>query len=236
MSAGLTFAESVLQFIAGLACRQPDVPAGFRMLNPFSGEQREQVTKVASVFYQTYYNDTHERRIILGSSPARLGSAVTGIPFEDAAFLQDATGIRTDRRCGNRASSDFLLDVIRQYGGRRKFYAAFYMNFVCPLGIASIHASGREQNCNYYENKILQQALLPFILCSLQEQISFGVDTSVCYCIGSGENYRFLSRLNADYGFFKTIVPLPHPRFVMQYNARRKSEFMEIYLSALRHA
>ena len=113
------------------------------------------------------------------------------------------------------------------------FYTDFYMNFVCPLGIVRINAKGNEVNCNYYENKKLQETLYSFIINAIRSQINFGIDTSVCYCIGSGENYAFLSKVNSEYNFFNTIVPLEHPRFIMQYNSKRKDVFMEKYINAL---
>ena len=70
------------------------------------------------------------------------------------------------------------------------------------------------------------------IVSSIQAQIDFGIDTSVCYCIGSGENYTFLSKINEKYNFFDEIIPLEHPRFIMQYNSRRKDEFIKKYLDA----
>jgi hypothetical protein len=53
----------------------------------------------------------------------------------------------------------------------------------------------------------------------------------VCYCLGEGENFKYFSRLNASHGFFKTIVPLAHPRFIMQYRRKRVWEYVETYLS-----
>lgn len=54
----------------------------------------------------------------------------------------------------NKSSSGFLFDVIREYGGCQEFY----MNFVCPLGIVRTNEKGNEVNCNYYENKKLQES------------------------------------------------------------------------------
>ena len=72
------------------------------------------------------------------------------------------------------------------------------------------------------------------IVSSIQAQIDFGIDTSVCYCIGSGDNYTFLSKINEKYNFFDEIIPLEHPRFIMQYNSKHKDEFLEKYLTALK--
>lgn len=233
MSEQKTFAEQILQFNDNLSRESIDLPTGFKVINPFKGEKKEQVRKVTFAFYQKYYNDTHTRRLILGSSPARRGSAVTGVPFEDAKHLQNETGIYIDRFYINKSSSGFLYDVIREYGGCKKFYTDFYMNFVCPIGIVRINPKGNEVNCNYYENKKLQEVLYPFIISTIRDQLGFGIDPSVCYCIGSGENYSFLSKINKEHNFFNTIIPLEHPRFIMQYNSKYKDIFMEKYINAL---
>ena len=116
-----------------------------------------------------------------------------------------------------------------------QFYKDFYMNFVCPLGIVRITQTGSEVNCNYYENKKLKENLYEFIIESIKEQLTFNIDTSVCYCIGSGENYKFLLEINEKYKFFKKIIPLEHPRFIMQYNSKNKDMYLDKYMNALKY-
>lgn len=228
----MTFAEQILQFNDNLSQQSFTLPAGFKIINPFVGDQKEQVKKVTTAFYQKYYNDNNTRRLIFGSSPARRGTAITGVPFEDAKHLQNETGIYVDKFFINQSSSGFLYDVIEKYGGCKKFYTNFYMNFVCPLGIVRINSNGHKINCNYYEDKKLQEILYNFIINAIQSQLDFGIDTSVCYCIGSGENYNFLSKINKEHKFFNTIIPLEHPRFIMQYNSKHKNIFIEKYINA----
>ena len=227
-----TFDQKVIEFNKKLSKISMELPDGFKIINPFNGSQKEIVTEISTAFYKKFYNDYNKRRIILGSSPARRGTAITGVPFEDAAHLQKETGILIDKFYINKSSSGFLYDVIEKYGNCTKFYYDFYMNFVCPLGIVRINKKGKEVNCNYYENKKLQEALYPFIIDSIRSQLDFGIDTSVCYCIGSGENFNFLSKVNQEYNFFGSIIPLEHPRFIMQYNSKRKDEFIEKYVNA----
>lgn len=228
-----TFAQSVVQFNKSLSEVSIELPDGFKLINPFSGSQKELVKEISTKFYEKFYNDCNKRRLILGSSPARRGTAVTGVPFEDAAHLQKETGIFIDNFYINKSSSGFLYDVIESYGGCKKFYSDFYMNFVCPIGIIKTNSNGKEVNCNYYDSKKLQKILYSFIVSSIRTQINFGIDTSVCYCIGSGENYTFLSKINDEYNFFDKIIPLEHPRFIMQYNSKNKEVFHEKYLKAL---
>ncbi|MGW2620468.1 uracil-DNA glycosylase family protein [Streptomyces sp. NPDC001500] len=235
MNGRTTVADRILQFNEGLADTTLELPPRFRVVNPFSGPQKERVREVTTAFYRRYYADDRPRRLVLGSSPARRGTAVTGVPFEDAKLLESDTGVDiADGYAVSRPSAGFLHDVIARYGGREKFYAAFVMSFVCPLGLVRTNPQGREVNCNYYESKKLMEFLRSFLVDTLERQLEFGADTSVCYCIGSGENFKFLSALNDSKGYFKKIVPLEHPRFITQYNSGRTEEFAEKYLSALR--
>ena len=231
-----TFGQKVIEFNKKLSKISMELPDGFKIINPFNGSQKEIVNEISTTFYKRFYNDCNKRRIILGSSPARRGAAVTGVPFEDAEHLQKETGILIDKFYINKSSSGFLYDVIEKYGGCKKFYSDFYMNFVCPVGIVRANSKGNEVNCNYYDSKKLQETLYSLIVSSIQAQIDFGIDTSACYCIGSGDNYTFLSKINKKYNFFDEIIPLEHPRFIMQYNSKHKYEYFEKYLTALRQS
>lgn len=228
--------EKILEFDKYLSNITLNVPNGFKIVNPFNSCSKEKVDQIIQTFYHKFYNDNKKRRMILGSSPARRGTAITGIPYEDAQHLQNQTGIYIDDYYVNKSSSNFLYDVIEMYGGTEKFYNDFYMNFVCPLGIVRINSKGNEVNCNYYENKKLQESLYEFIVETLKKQIEFNIDKSVCYCIGSGENYLFLKEINKKFNFFDTIIPLEHPRFIMQYNSKNKDYYLKKYLKVLRES
>ena len=144
----MTIAEQILKFNDILSNQLFDLPSEFKIVNPFNSDQKELVKRITSAFCRKYYNDNHPRRLILGSSPARRGTSITGVPFEDAKHLQQETGIFIDKFYVNQSSSEFLYDVIKKYGGCNKFYNDFYMNFVCPLGIVRINSNGKETNCN----------------------------------------------------------------------------------------
>lgn len=60
------------------------------------------------------------------------------------------------------------------------------------------------------------------------------INLDVCYCIGSGANYKYLVRLNEEHAFFKKIVPLEHPRYIMQYHRSDKEHYVDKYLDVLR--
>ncbi len=226
------FSESVLKFNEWLANISLDLPNNYSFNNPFNGKNKEQIKDITNAFYKKYYNDNNKRYLILGSSPARKGTATTGIPFEDASHLYKETGIVIENFYINKTSSNFLYDVMEQYGGCEKFYKDFFMSFVCPLGIVNVNSKGNEVNANYYENKKLESVLYDFIVDSLKKQIAFGIDTSICYCIGSGENFKFLTKINDQYKFFDKIVALEHPRFIMQYNSKDRDKYMKKYINS----
>ena len=230
-----TVAQEILEFNDSLGRVSLEVLKGFNLINAFNGVNKDTIKHVLHKFYTKYYNDTDKRFMILGSSPARRGTALTGVPFEDVNHLQKDTGISIDAFGANKRSSSFLYEVMEEYGGRQNFYKQFYMSFVCPLGIEKINLKGNWVNCNYYENAALKKCLHPFIIDSLRRQIDFNIDTTVCFCIGSGENFKFLTNINNEHHFFDTIVPLEHPRFIMQYNANRKEKFMQKYVNTLSH-
>ena len=232
MKSNQYISEKIIEFDHYLSNVTLSVPDGFKIINPFNGNSQNKVCQIIDIFYHKFYNDNKKRRMILGSSPARRGTAITGIPYEDAQHLQNQTGIFIDDFYVNKSSSNFLYDVIDTYGGAEKFYNDFYMNFICPLGIVRVNSNGKEVNCNYYENKKLQNDLYDFIIQTLKMQLEFNIDRTVCYCIGSGENYEFLKDINQKYGFFEKIIALEHPRYIMQYNSKNKDYYLDKYLKA----
>lgn len=228
-----TFSDNVLEFNEWIANISLELFDNYSISNPFNGKNRIQIKEITNAFYKKYYNDHNKRYLILGSSPARKGTATTGIPFEDASHLYKETGIMIDNFYINKSSSNFLYDVMEQYGGCQRFYKDFFMSFVCPLGIVNVNSKGNLVNANYYENKKLEKALHNFIVDSLKKQIALGIDTSICYCIGSGENFKFLTKINEEYHFFDKIIALEHPRFIMQYNSKDRNKYLDKYINAL---
>lgn len=235
MNKELTFAQKVLQYNETLSSVKLNLPDEFRIINPFAGSSKEIVQNITKIFYEKYYNDNKSRYLILGSSPARRGTAVTGVPFEDAFHIQKETGIIINNFYVNKSSSNFLYDVIEKYGGIKTFYSKFFLNFVFPLGIVKTNSKGNEVNCNFYDSKNLLEYLQNFIIESIRTIISFGIDTSVCFCIGSRKNFSILNELNKKYKFFENIIPLEHPRYIMQYNSKNKEIFINKYLAALKN-
>lgn len=220
----MDFGQRVLDFKLGL---RPDwkLPPGFDLLYPF----REEATRQAmQVFYRKYYADDRPRTFLFSINPGRFGSGVTGVAFTDPIRLQEQCGIDNPFPKKPELSSQFIYDMIDAYGGPTAFYRQFYFIAVCPLGFTF-----QGKNCNYYDDPRLLKAAEPHILQSLQTQLSFGANRHTAVCIGQGKNLQYLEKLNARHGFFERILPLPHPRWVMQYRRKRKEEFVGQYLGVL---
>ena len=228
-----TFADKVIGFNKNLHFTGI-LPAGISIMNPF--REDEKIIPVSSVFYHKYYNDNKSRHLILGINPGRFGGGVTGVPFTDPKRLKNECGIPYSGKETHEPSSVFVYEVIKAYGGPAEFYQKFYINSICPLGFTATGNNGKEVNYNYYDSRDLTAAVYDFIIQSIRQQIAFGINTDVCYCFGTGKNEKFLRQLNAEQKFFKIIVALEHPRFVMQYKTRTKDAYIDKYLTAFNQA
>jgi len=224
-----TFADKVIKFNKCLDF-QGMLPKGIKIMNPFKGN--EKIISISSSFYKKYYNDNNPRHLILGINPGRFGAGVTGVPFTDTKRLRDKCGLKYSGKETHEPSSVFVYEVIESYGGIEKFYNAFYINSVCPLGFTISNAKGRQKNYNYYDSKELTAAVSDFIVNSIKKQIGFGIETDICYCFGTGKNEKFLRLINEENAFFKKIIALEHPRYVMQYKSKFKNQYIDKYIKA----
>ncbi len=227
-----TFADKVIAFNQQLHF-PGHLPAGIRIMNPFEEDKR--VLPLSSLFYKKYYDDTRTRHLILGINPGRFGGGITGVPFTDPKRLIEKCGIPYSGALTHEPSSVFVYEVIDAYGGAEAFYQQFYIHSICPLGFTALKDNGKEVNYNYYDSKILTEAVYPFMVDNIRKQIAMGINTDICFCFGTGKNEAFLRELNKKYAFFKQIVALEHPRFVMQYKAKSKHRYIDKYLAAFRH-
>ncbi len=208
----MTFATRVLDFYKQLSITE-QLPKGIEIINPYN---KSSVTNVCTQFYNKYYNDNNPRTLIVGINPGRFGAGITGIPFTDPVILQNECEINNDFDKRSELSSDFVYKLINTMGGKEGFFNRFYIGSVSPLGFIK-----NGKNYNYYDSKELMLAIKPFIISNLVNQIGLGITSRKCYCFGQGKNYDYLKLLNIEHNLFDKIIPLPHPRWVMQY--RRKS-------------
>lgn len=224
-----TFADKVIAFNKSLQFRGK-LPSGIRVMNPF--RENKASLAISSAFYKKYYSDNNRRHIILGINPGRFGAGLTGVPFTDPKRLAEKCGLHYPGPPAHEPSSVFIYNVIDAYGGSEKFYAGFYINSICPLGFTIKNSLGKEVNYNFYDSKALTAAVHDFMIQNIKKQIALGIDTDICFCLGSGKNEKILLRLNEKHGFFKKIIALEHPRFVMQYKSKYMQDYIDKYLTA----
>ena len=220
----MTFADQVIRFTKRLKPKWP-IPANYELIYPYNNPE---CWRVFTIFYKEYYADNLSRRALLGINPGRLGTGVTGIPFTDPVTLDSNLGIPNSFEKKSELSSQFIHLMINELGGPTRFFRRFYVGSVCPLGFL---VGGK--NCNYYDDPKLEAAVMPLIIDSLTSLIGMGIKTDVAFSIGQGKNFKFLKSINAEYHFFERIIPLPHPRWVMQYQKRHMQNHILAYSNAL---
>lgn len=196
------------------------LPKGVEWLMPYSHSETQ---KSMTSFYKQFYNDSNNRIFILGINPGRLGAGLTGVPFTDPICLTNL-GILNTFPQKPELSSIFIHEMVDVCGGPEDFFSKFYMSSLCPLGFLK---DGK--NYNYYDDAELSKAVKPFIIESLESQITFGYDRSKVFCLGQGKNYAYLTKLNDEYKWWDEVIPLPHPRWILQYKRKRKEEFLAMY-------
>ena len=217
----MTFAENVLTFIQQLQL-PVEPPPGIEVMNRF---QEAATFDVCNRFYTKYYNDTKHRWMMIGINPGRFGGGITGVPFTDPIRLQDRCGILNNWPRKQELSSVFMYEMMEAFGGLSLFYENFYITSVSPLGFTK-----HNKNLNYYDDKLLQARIKDFAVDCLRRQLQFGIHRTTAFCLGEGKNFQYLSALNKEMAFFEKIIPLAHPRFIMQYRLRYKQEYIASYL------
>ncbi len=220
----MPLSTKILSFIKNLDL-EIELPSDIEVMNPF----KDLVTfNLCERFYKKYYNDDNLRHLILGINPGRFGGGITGIPFTDPVRLQNICGIENDFQKKQELSSVFIYEMIQSFGSVENFYNKFYFSAISPLGFTR-----NNKNLNYYDDRQLENSIKSFIVHCINLQLEFGINCDLAFCLGEGKNFTYFSKLNTELNFFKKIIALPHPRFIMQYKLKKKEEFIERYLREL---
>lgn len=219
----VTINNKIISFYLNL--QAPALPEDIGILYPYDNAA---VKKAVRSFYNKFFTDNKKRRLLLGINPGRFGAGITGINFTAPKQLKENCGIDHPFKISSELSAEFIYEVIEAYGGAGKFYGNWFLGALSPLGYTR---AGK--NINYYDEKLLLQAVTAFIETSVAQQASFNVLSDRCLCIGEDKNYRFLSLLNEKHQWFDSIIPLPHPRFIMQYRLKQKEKYILQYIEAL---
>lgn len=229
-------ADRLLEHVLSFSLDKVRLPKGVGVLNPFNSEHAEEVRRIVTLFHRKYYSDDRPRTLMLGINPGRLGAGSTGLSFTDTKRCESDLGIPVQGLRTHEPSSDFFYRMIRAAGGPDAFYSRVYVHAICPLGFVKPGSKGGDINLNYYDDKSLEQAVTPFIQNWLRTLVGCGMRTDTVFCIGTGKNAAYFTKLNERIGLFKEIVPLEHPRYVMQYKARQIDRYVDRYLEALQAA
>jgi hypothetical protein len=221
-----TFADKIIRFNKNLALKLPN--NHIQVLDPFS---KRETRRYSEIFYKKYYNDNIDRVYLIGINPGRFGAGQTGVCFVDPVKLEINCGIENPFPKRAELSSDFIFMIVEAMGGTELFFKRFLLTALCPLGFVK---DGK--NINYYDDKQLLHSVKPFIINKMLDQIKFGTSKKLCFCIGEGTNFKFFSSLNKEHHFFEEIIPLPHPRFILQYKRKKLEEYIIKYKEELENA
>jgi len=218
----MLFSQKVLQYHFNLTPALP-LPNGVHWLMPY---EKAETRLCMEAFYNRFYQDDQPRTFILGINPGRFGAGLTGVPFTDPIRLEKL-GIQNGFIKKQELSSVYVYDVIERCGGPDLFFSKYYIASLSPLGLMK-----NGVNYNYYDDPKLAKLMEPFIIQNIETQRSFGCIEEVVYCLGQGKNYDYLKKLNDQHHWWRRVVPLPHPRWIMQYRLKRKEEILKQYASA----
>lgn len=206
------------------------LPKGFEVLNPF--KENLETMQVVKAFYTKFYNDNKQRKFILGINPGRNGAGVTGIPFTDTKRLESECGIQMKSAHTHEISSVFIYEMINAFGGVQKFYNEYYINSPFPLAILQNAPNKDWLKANYYDDNTLFEDVKSFMITTLKEQISWGLDVSEVFVLGK-KNATFIAKINKEAQLFKKLTVLEHPRYIQQYKSKEKQLYIDKYLNAL---
>ncbi len=217
------FSTNIISFYKNLL---PPVklPKGVELLYP---QQDPDAMKIVSLFFKKYYCDKNKRTLAFGINPGRFGAGVTGINFTAPRQLKENCKINHPFKDQSELSAEFIYEMIESFGGPTLFFKQYFISAICPLGFIK---DGK--NLNYYDDPQLLKSITPFIVDCIVEQLSWNVNRKKCICIGGEKNFRFFQSLNDQHKWFEEIIPLPHPRFIMQYKRKGKKKYLTEYIQA----
>lgn len=224
-----TFGDKVIDFNRHLQYSDK-LPENFKVINPYL--DNPETIDVMQQFYHKFYNDTNQRKFIIGINPSRHGAGVTGVPFTDTKRLESVCGIKMHSAHTHEISSVFIYDFINEFGGVKDFYNQFYINSPFPLAIVRKTKENKWLNANYYDDSKLFEMVKDFMITSLKKHISMGLDISNVFVLGK-KNATFIQKLNKEAKLFNTLKVLEHPRYIQQYKSKEKQLYIDKYILTL---
>lgn len=224
----MTFGEKVIDYFDTLRFDLL-LPNGVEAMNPYlQPETMDAVRK----YYTKYYSDDNARTFIVGINPGRNGAGKTGIAFTDTIRLEGNCQIAHSIKPTTELSSEYVYSVIDAMGGPEAFFSKYYLTAVSPIGFTK---DGK--NYNYYDSPAMLKATFGYMKEQIERQIAFGANRKMAICLGAGKNFKYLTEINDLLGKpFERIVPVNHPRFVMQYRRKQLEQEITILTQVLSDA
>lgn len=224
----MNWSDKIINYITELRFNGK-LPKGISIMNPYA--ESTEAMHASIKFYRKFYDDDSPRELILGINPGRYGAGATGIPFTDPKRLIELD-IDWNGPVTHEPSSVYVYDMINAYGGAKAFYGRYFVNSVSPLGFTIRNKAGRDVNFNYYDTPSLYKAVLPFIRQNLEVLRDMGFRMDKAYVLGV-RNRKFLEDINGKKTYFREMVTLEHPRYIMQYKLGSKEEYINKYMGVL---
>jgi len=223
-------AKHLINFYAFIQHYSFELPSDIKSIQPYKGEVFENIRS----FFTTYYSDTKPRSLILGINPGRKGAGVTGLPFTDSKRLQGLLNHKvSNQKQSYEPSSEFFYKAIAQYGGPKKFYTDFIVSSVSPVGFLRCNERNNWVNYNYYDDKALKNLCIPFIKETMDLLLQLPINRKQVLCLGSGKNFKELQALNEIYRWFEVVIPIEHPRYIIQYKRKDIDQYSLKYTQTL---
>lgn len=216
----MTFGDKAYKFFTSLNF-DAKLPAGVSAMNPYKDKH---VREILRAYFDCFFADERQRVFVIGINPGRFGAGVTGIAFTDPAALEKYCALPNKWDKKTESSSRFIYQFIEQWGGVGKFTKNFFLTATCPLGFLKDGI-----NYNFYDDPVLQKDVTPFIAATMKKQLAFGARRDVVIVLGTGKLKKYVEELNARHGFFKKVIAVEHPRFIMQYRQKRLKEYLAKY-------
>lgn len=220
----MSFADKAIKYFIGL--KSPALNFNkTELLNPYSSPE---VKEIVRKYFRKFYDDDNERIFIIGINPGRFGGGLTGISFTDPVALRELCGIENNLGNQKELSSKFIFSVANKFGGVEKFFSKVFLTALYPFALIK-----EEKNYNYYDDKLLAEYLKPEIVKNINSQIKFGARRDTAILLGK-KNAEYFNSINEEYKFFREIIVLEHPRYIMQYKLKQLDNYVRKYINAIK--
>ncbi|GMU95787.1 uracil-DNA glycosylase family protein [Ignavibacterium album] len=220
----MSFADKAIKYFNGL--KTPELNLNqTELLNPYSSKE---VKEIVRKFFRKFYDDDNERIFIIGINPGRFGGGLTGISFTDPVALREQCGIENNLGNQKELSSKFIYSVANRFGGVEKFFSKVFLTALYPFALLK-----KGKNYNYYDDKVLAEYLKSEIVKNIKSQIKFSAYRDFAILLGK-KNAIYFEPLNSEYKFFKKIIVVEHPRYIMQYKLKQMNDYIKKYIKAVK--